>query len=333
MGWYVLKNRRHVGPYSEEDIRRLWEKGTLRALDFVIHKADAERGELIYRRVSEAFAGLTELSAVGHGSAPEARAPEQELELREFSDEDLEKSQVSRIFTEAFDSVDAVGSAGAHVNPNVQRIGEPSGSRVLSAPLAGSSAAPADPSKSLFWTFAPWAAAVLVLVVGAGAFYQWMLSPSKVKQPLQEVTKSVAPAANQARASKAQPSSGAKRTVSVPAVTRRAPAVAAPSVPVSEPEPEPVVPPTEISSSDRNERRLRRSPRVMLPPGSRDPADRSSPDLRNREIIEAEALAEDGAGGEGYQDPSATAENEDDPESEAQRQPAGDADLIENGGE
>jgi len=106
--WYVLKNRRHVGPYKINDLEALHKKGLIKAEDYLIARVDAERGDLQYKHVSDV---APHLRAPAAQATPSLDIQSQEAPLATFSDEDLLKSKVSRVFSEAFDSVDLTNAS------------------------------------------------------------------------------------------------------------------------------------------------------------------------------------------------------------------------------
>jgi len=108
MSWYVLKNRRHVGPYQDHELVVMYRQRTLGDQDFVIAQGDAEAGELKYRRLKDVMNLENSPEDPREGPKFEDFHEGREAPLGTFTEEDLEKSVVSRVFSEAFDSVDFV---------------------------------------------------------------------------------------------------------------------------------------------------------------------------------------------------------------------------------
>src|SRR5262245_29304616 len=57
MGWFILKNRRHVGPYTKEQLAALRQQGQADPQDYVIAQEHADAGELVYKRLYEVIGG------------------------------------------------------------------------------------------------------------------------------------------------------------------------------------------------------------------------------------------------------------------------------------
>ena len=133
MGWFVLKNRRHVGPYEKAQLVAMHKSGQIEAVDYVIAQLDAERGDLNYKRLGDVIGVVT--MPVTKPALPTlklAKGPESENSrvLGDFSEADLMKSEVSVIFTQRLESVQLlknkdgtnVGNSapGANINPGAE---------------------------------------------------------------------------------------------------------------------------------------------------------------------------------------------------------------------
>jgi hypothetical protein len=106
MVWFVLKNRRHVGPFEESHLAKLVKSGEVKPQDFVISQENAELGELKYVKVSEAFPSW--VPSVPKTTEPQAPSAQPAKSLGEFSEEEILTSEVSRIFMESLDSGDLI---------------------------------------------------------------------------------------------------------------------------------------------------------------------------------------------------------------------------------
>lgn len=127
--WYLVKNHRHIGPYTHEQLEQLKSEGKVMASDFVLSQEDLNSGEIKYRAMTEiirfappvpgssARKSSSEPVSTESASSVDAEDDSYEPPLGSFSDEDLLNNEVSRIFTQAIDSVDLVRSgtqAGIH---------------------------------------------------------------------------------------------------------------------------------------------------------------------------------------------------------------------------
>ncbi len=118
----MVKNHRHIGPFSREQLEQLKSEGKLLASDFVIPQDDLSAGEIRYRAVTEVVRFLPRSPPL---KASKGALPGKEKEtasepvsvdsyeppLGSFSDEDLMNNEVSRIFTQIVDSVDLVNAS------------------------------------------------------------------------------------------------------------------------------------------------------------------------------------------------------------------------------
>ena len=171
MPWYVLKNRRHVGPYQDFELVAMHRRLMLGAEDFVISEDNMQKGELIYERVSDAVR-LDEVPDDPRkpAVAKPKIAEDSEPLLGSFTDDELEKSQVSRVFTEAVEAMDLVSHAPTSAATARKEVARVSEARAAHAPEPVS-ITNSDLDDSLWERYRTPAVAALVLVsVGVGAF-------------------------------------------------------------------------------------------------------------------------------------------------------------------
>jgi hypothetical protein len=113
MGWYVLKNRRHVGPYTKDDLATLLRRGHLLAHDYVISDVDVAQGELKYQALQDVLPSSVKAhtASAQAGSAQADDEASENRPLGTFSEEELQSNEMSRVFSEAIESIDLVKGA------------------------------------------------------------------------------------------------------------------------------------------------------------------------------------------------------------------------------
>jgi hypothetical protein len=221
--WFLLKNRRHVGPYTPADIKVMWVEGQIKPDDYVILSDDAVEGELKYRKIFEVF---PELKAIGRAlnladvKLDEVAPQHSDRELRSFTDEDILKNEASRIFSESFDSVDLTNASRIVYQEQGLRVAEkkrPPGQpppRTLADPET-ETAAPVQPTRPLLKS--RWIPVVAVSALAVLGVYALISSDSK---KLGDESRAIASKSGGAEhnASKAMPKLPASKVQSAPVV-------------------------------------------------------------------------------------------------------------------
>jgi len=154
MSWYLLKNRRHVGPYSEAELEGFRQNAQLERTDFVISQSDLDSGLIKYRAVTEvlkfppmripppprskAVTGIHQLNQVPNlpekNEVASESADQYEPPLGSFSEDEIMNNEVSRVFTQLFDSVDlAQGTHAGQPSPPKKPSGK---THIGAAPVA-----------------------------------------------------------------------------------------------------------------------------------------------------------------------------------------------------
>jgi hypothetical protein len=121
MQWFVLKNRRHYGPFQENQLQKLKKKGEINPLDFIISKEKADLGELTYQKLADVFPAWAKTTTTPTSGGVEStnQAPGKSSKpLGEFSEEEILKSEVSRVFLESLDSVELLKTTGELTRTN-----------------------------------------------------------------------------------------------------------------------------------------------------------------------------------------------------------------------
>ena len=117
MTWYVLANRRLEGPFDRAALLALWRSGELPAKSYLVKEEAVDDPRARYYHladvVPEVAQSLQNQNREQSGTNPKSERPVSDSHipaLGTFSDEDLEKSVVSKIFTTQLDAVDVARS-------------------------------------------------------------------------------------------------------------------------------------------------------------------------------------------------------------------------------
>jgi len=112
MSWFILKDRRHLGPFNESQLKKYFQRNEIGTQDFLISVEKAEKGELLYVRVSDCFPKWAIVTEAAQNAKPEIKVPKNDRAMGSFSEDEILKSEVSRVFMESLDSVDLM--KGSH---------------------------------------------------------------------------------------------------------------------------------------------------------------------------------------------------------------------------
>jgi hypothetical protein len=126
MSWFILKDRRHLGPFQESQLKKYFQRKEITSQDFLISSEKADRGELVYVSVGDCFPswaqGSPDNSQKSKTQVP--KMPEKpSRRLGSFSEEEILKSEVSRVFMESLDSVDLMKGTHELTKTGVTRTG------------------------------------------------------------------------------------------------------------------------------------------------------------------------------------------------------------------
>lgn len=101
MDWFVLRNRRHIGPYTELQLRKLLTDRKVSSQDYVLSKADSEKGIVNYVSLAQ----LLKLDPSEITQAGTLRPSQESLIASEESSNPFSLEEVTRLFEDQVDPV------------------------------------------------------------------------------------------------------------------------------------------------------------------------------------------------------------------------------------
>ncbi len=281
MGWLILKNRRHEGPFDRDVFVRGCAQGHYHLHDFVISLDDLKRGEIHYRRImdvwpeTQVFAQLAERKVSGGAAAPSAPTP----------------TNLPRVFSSTsptFGGVTPSQAFAARVNP-VDLVGGEESRRRDDAESTRS-APPRKPEVPGPATISPWAenagfrfspGAIGLSFVFVGAVAAGLYWKPKASESSRDIASVREPRAVDARAAEtpaaAPPPAARRRPVSAedvklrmaPRAEEAPPATSHMSTPTLLPESEgQVVPPPPVAEPGHDPSAMALRPEEMPQPGA-----------------------------------------------------------------
>lgn len=123
MGWLLLKNRRHLGPYKLGELKTLVEERKASARDYVVDEADLKEGRLKYIHIHDLFPELK-----GREVGLERAAQDAATSLADFEREESSILAFSQMDSNDFVPSALVSGPGAPPSLNaVEKVAEPDG--------------------------------------------------------------------------------------------------------------------------------------------------------------------------------------------------------------
>jgi hypothetical protein len=109
MKWYLLVDRRHLGPFSEEEIRQKIQSGSASGEDYLIGVEESDEGSLRYRKILDVFPQwVPQLKVQNTSESEKNKKPALPVVvdrfLGSFSEDEILNNEVSRIFAQELDS-------------------------------------------------------------------------------------------------------------------------------------------------------------------------------------------------------------------------------------